>query len=164
MSYQSEPLHERHQLAAFDCGKPELNLWLHNSARHAHAMGTCKTTVWHAGDDAVVAYFGLTAHVIEREALPRKLGRGNPDQIPAVLIARLALDSSIQGAGLGGVLLAAAYEKLLAAAQQVAMRFVVVDAIDDDAAKFYERHGFTPTPVPGRLVRKMSDIAADFDA
>jgi GNAT superfamily N-acetyltransferase len=162
MVYQSESLHDRHKLTAFDCGKPELNLWLHNSARHAHAMRACTTTVWHGGDDVVLGFYGLAAHVIEREQLSRKLGRGNPDQIPAVLIARLALDVSIQGAGYGGVLLADAFERIVAASDNVAVRFVVVDAIDDDAAKFYEKHGFAPTPVAGRLVRKLSSIAADF--
>lgn len=161
MVYQSEALNEHHQLTVFDCGKPELNLWLHNSARHAQAMRTCTTTVWHAGDQVVLAYYGLSAHVIERENLPSKIGRGNPNRIPAVLIARLARDISLRGSGLGSVLLADAFKKIGAASDNVAMRFVVVDAIDDEAAKFYENHGFTRTPVTGRLVRKMSDVMAD---
>ena len=162
MVYLSEPLNERHLLNAFDCGKPELNLWLHNSAQHAQRMGTCRTTVWTEGSDAVVGYFGLAAHVIQREQLSDKIGRGSPDQIPAVLIARLALDVSLQGSGLGGALLANALETVLTASKNIAIRFAVVDAIDGEAAKFYQKHGFSPTPVEGRLVRKLSSIEADF--
>jgi GNAT superfamily N-acetyltransferase len=161
MVYQSETLHERHRLAAFDCGKPEMNLWLHNSARHAQAMRTSTTFVWHDGDDVALAYFGLAAHLIQREQLPAKVGRGSPDQIPAVLIARLALDVQLRGQGLGVYLLIDAYRRIQAAAENVAVRFVVVEAIDEQAKKFYLDHQFIETPVEGRLVRKVSDIAAD---
>jgi hypothetical protein len=37
----------------------------------------------------------------------------------------------------------------------------VVDAIDDNAERFYQHFGFTATPRPGRMVRKVSDIEAD---
>lgn len=164
MVYQSEALQNRHQLAAFDCGKPEMNLWLHNSARHAQAMRTCTTFVWHDGDDVVLGYFGLAAHLIQREQLARRLGRGNPDQIPAVLIARLALDLKLRGQHLGVHLLVDAYQRIQAAADNIAVRFVVVEAIDEQAKKFYLDHQFIETPVEGRLVRKFSDIAADLSA
>lgn len=162
--YVPELLNETHQLAAFDCGKPELNLWLQNSAHHAQRMRTCSTTVWHTADGVVVAYYGLVAHVIERADLSSRAGRGNPDRIPAVLLARLALDQNLHGLGLGGPLLAHACERIVAAAQQVGARFAVVDAIDDEAAKFYQHYGFEPTPAPHRLVRKISHIAAELDA
>ena len=164
MDFVSESLQDRHRLTAFDCGKPEMNLWLQNSAHQAERMRTCRTTVWHRGDGVVVGHYGLTAHVIERDQLPRRLGRGKPDRIPAVLIARLALDSSLQGNGLGGVLLVDALGRIIAATNNVAAYFVVVDAIDDEAAKFYARHQFEQTPRRWRMVRKVSDIAADFAA
>jgi GNAT superfamily N-acetyltransferase len=161
MSYQSEVLDERHRLTTFECGKPELDLWLRESARHAQAMRTCTTTVWQSGDGVVVAYYGLSAPVIEKQRLSRSIARGNPERIPATLIGRLALDRSLQGNGLGGALLADALEKILLASRAIAVRFVVVDAIDEDAAKFYQKHGFKETPVLNRLVRKMSDVEAD---
>jgi GNAT superfamily N-acetyltransferase len=77
-----------------------------------------------------------------------------------VLLARLALDHSLQAQGLGGALLAEALERVLAATETVAARFVVVDAINEDAARFYEHHGFTQIPGTLRLVQKASDIAA----
>jgi ribosomal protein S18 acetylase RimI-like enzyme len=60
---------------------------------------------------------------------------------------------------LGGVLLAEALGRVVAA--DVAIRYVVVDAIDDQAARFYQHYGFRETPVEGRLLRKVSDIVAD---
>jgi GNAT superfamily N-acetyltransferase len=116
--------------------------------------------VWHRGDEAVLAYYSLTAHLLQRAELPRSLGRGGPRQLPAVLLARLALDRSLHGQGLGGALLAEALERVLAATQTVAARFVVVDAIDERAAGFYEHHGFRRIPDTLRLLQKLSDIAA----
>jgi hypothetical protein len=46
-----------------------------------------------------VAYFSLASHLVVRADLPAKLGRGSPDAIPAVLLARLALDRSLRGRG-----------------------------------------------------------------
>lgn len=108
----------------------------------------------------MLACHSLTAHLLQREELPRSLSRGGPRQIPAVLLARLALDRSLHGQGLGGALLADALGRVVAATETVAARFVVVDAIDEPAASFYEYHGFRRIPDTRRLVQKISDIAA----
>jgi hypothetical protein len=46
------------------------------------------------------------------------------------------------------------------ASQQAGGGHVGVDAIDANARQFYEHYGFTATPQPARLVRKVSDIEA----
>jgi len=102
--------------------------------------------------------------LIDRAVLPRGLAHGAPTQIPAVLLARLALDKTLHGRGLGGVLLADALRKAVDAGLRVGVRFVVVNAIDDSATGFYRAHGFKPIPDdPHRLVRKARSIAADLD-
>lgn len=151
-------------LGAFSCGRPELDRWLQEHALAAQARRTARTFVWHAGDRRVVGYYALAAHLLERDELPLTLGRGGPRQIPAVLLARLALDQTLHGRGLGGALLADALERVLAAAETVAARFVVVDAMDQRAADFYAHHGFRPIPDNRRLVAKLSDVAAAFRA
>lgn len=162
MKFVTEPLAERHHVGRFECGKPELDLWLRNSAAHAERLRSCRTFVWHGDDDVVVAYFSLASHLLVREDLG-KIGRGSPDQVPAVLLARLALEQSLHGCGYGGALVADALQRLVWASENVAVKFVVVDAVDNAAALFYERHGFLRIPNdPHRLVRKMSRIAADF--
>jgi GNAT superfamily N-acetyltransferase len=84
--------------------------------------------------------------------------------IPAVLLARLALDRSPHGHGYGSVLLAGAWQRVVGASENVAVKFVVVDAIDDGAATFYERLGFRRVPNDHhRLIRKMSGVVAEFD-
>jgi predicted N-acetyltransferase YhbS len=157
----SEPLDAGHLLESFDSGQPALDVWLRGSAAQAQAMRTARTFVWHAGDQVVVAYFSLAAHLVTRSALPRKTGRGSPDAIPAVLLARLALDRRLQGRGLGGELLWDALSRAVAASEIAAARVIVVDAVDGTAARFCEHHGFVPVPgSPHRLVQKVSDVAA----
>ena len=124
-------------------------------------MNTGRTFVWHSGDGVVVAYFTLAAHLVARESLTTRTGRGSPDVIPAILLARLALDGSLQGQGFGAELLWDSLSRAVAANRQAAARLVVVDAIDERAASFYEHFGFEPIPRnPSRLVQKMRSIEA----
>ena len=161
--YTCEPLDDRHDLSRFDSGQPGLDRWLREHARSAEARRTARTFVWLDGGGSVIAYYTIAAHLLERVDLPRNVGRGNPDYIPAVLLARLALDRTLHGQGLGGALLADALTRIVAATRVVAARFVVVDAIDEPAASFYERHGFRRIPTTNRLIQKVSDIAAALD-
>jgi GNAT superfamily N-acetyltransferase len=162
LRFTSERLEPSHDLGRFVSGAESLDGWLRDHAFHAQRMRTAQTFVWREGDDSrVVAYFSLAAHLIVRSELPRRVGRGSPDAIPAILLARLALDRSLQGEGYGGELLWDALTRACAAAEIAAARVVVVDAIDAGAAAFYAHHGFVSLPtVPDRLVQKVSDIAA----
>jgi ribosomal protein S18 acetylase RimI-like enzyme len=83
--------------------------------------------------------------------------------VPAILLAKLALGQHFQGQHLGEQLLLDALSRCVAAGELVGSRFVVVDAIDDRAAKFYAKYGFAQVPgtAPARLLRRLSAIAAD---
>jgi GNAT superfamily N-acetyltransferase len=158
--FVSRHLHPDDDLTSFNSGELNLDEWLRRSALHAESIRSGRTWVWtRAG--SVVAYFTLAGHVIERQDLPQRIGRGSPDRIPAVLIARLALHRDLHGQGLGGILLADASRRIVDATDVVAARFVVVDAVSDDAASFYTHYGYRPIPGTRRLVRKISDIADD---
>ncbi|MDT0327632.1 GNAT family N-acetyltransferase [Nocardiopsis lambiniae] len=155
-----QPLRREHRTDTFSCGKEELDAWLRRSALHARANNTAATFVWcEEGSTEVVAYYSFTSMTLEREELPRSLARGGMHKMPAVLLARLALDTRHQGRGLGPVLLVDAFERALTGNEVFAVRFFVVDALDEEAYTFYEKHGFRGIPGSMRLYRKMSDIA-----
>jgi GNAT superfamily N-acetyltransferase len=160
VGFVSEPIGPQHDCSAFDSGKPALDVWLREHALHARQMRSAATFVWHRGDHVVIAYYSLAAHLIERAEIPPRIGRGSPRQIPSILIARLALEESRQGHGHGGALLADCLSRAVDASERVAARLAVVDAIDDDARRFYEHFGFRAIPETNRLLQKMSDIAA----
>jgi GNAT superfamily N-acetyltransferase len=161
--YTCEPLNDRHDLGPFDSGQPDLDRWLREHARSAEARRTARTFIWLDDGGSAIAYYTIAAHLLQRADLPRSIGRGNPNHIPAILLARLALVRTLHGQGLGGALLADALTRIVAATTVVAARFVVVDAIDEPAALFYERHGFRRIPTTNRLIQMVSDIATALD-
>lgn len=148
-----------HALDSFDCGNQELNRWL---VDHAHASQKADLArSYLLLDDATVAgYVSLTTGSIRCEAAPKRYARGMPRHpISTILIARLAVDRRYQGQRLGSRLLAEALRLAVLASDAAAARLVVVDAIDDSAARFYRRWGFIGVPEnPHRLFRKISDI------
>ncbi|MGI8678331.1 MAG: GNAT family N-acetyltransferase [Jatrophihabitans sp.] len=161
MIYRSERLDpSRHELRDFTCGDASLDLWLRDQAAAATARRTARTWVWVDEDGAVVGYYALAAHRVAREDVPNNIGRGGPVEIPAVLLARLALAESLRGGALGAVLLTDALERIVDATQTVAVRLVVVDALDERVAQFYESLGFRRVPDSLLLVQKITDIEA----
>jgi len=161
LAFSSEALGDHLDRRLFNSGNVDLDRWRRGRAVHASAMNTGRTFVWHSGYGAVVAYFTLAAHLVTRESLTKRTGRGGPNVIPAILLARLALDRSLQGQGFGAEVLWDALSRAVAANRQAAARLVVVDAVDERAASFYEHFGFEP--IPGNrtcLVQKLSSIEA----
>ncbi|MGC9221175.1 MAG: GNAT family N-acetyltransferase [Solirubrobacteraceae bacterium] len=158
--YLSERISLRHDLTEFACGDQTLDRWLLGSALTADAMGTARTYVW-SENNVVIGYFSLCPHEVRRDELPSKLSHGAAHSIPAILLARLALDRRLHGQGLGASLLFDALTRASDAIEMAGGRLIVVDAIDEPARRFYEHHGFRAAPTrPPRLFRKASDVAA----
>jgi GNAT superfamily N-acetyltransferase len=160
MSYRSERFDPaQHAVDGFSCGEPSLDTWLREQAAPASARHTARTWVW-VDAGAVVGYYALAAHKVAREQVPSRVGRGGPVEIPAVLLARLALSKSLRGQGLGEVLVADALGRIVEVTQTVSARLVVVDALHERVAHFYEALGFRRIPDSLLLVQKIADIEA----
>ena len=142
-----EPLESRHRADRFDCGHQQLDRWLHAYAGQGQRRDAARTfVVCRANDDAVVGYYTLVASEVEHGAATGNVRRGASKHfpIPVCLIARLAVDRSEQGAGLGRSLLLDALRRADRASRSVAMRAALVHALDEEAAAFYARFGFKP--------------------
>jgi GNAT superfamily N-acetyltransferase len=158
VTFRVEPLTD-HDVSEFSCGDADLDDWLR---RHAHTARGQGTRTYVVVDDAgvVVGYFAIAPHLLARNDASVRLARGAPDRIPAILLAKLALDSSVQGRGLGSELLVVALGVIVAAAKRAGGRIVLVDATSDDAREFYERHDFERLPGhTHRLFMKLSSVA-----
>jgi ribosomal protein S18 acetylase RimI-like enzyme len=153
-------LSSTHDLSRFDSGNGILDTWLKRHALSAQAMDSARTFVV-VHTDRVVGYVSLTMGSVQRADAPAKLVRGLPAYpVGIVLIARLAIDRSQQGRGLGRRLLADALRMAGIAGEAAAARLVVVDAINEQAAQFYRRHGFTAELGESRLYLRMKDVKA----
>jgi len=70
-----------------------------------------------------------------------------PDPVPVMALGRLAVDQSCHGRGLGKGLLRDAVPRTVPVAKMAGIRALLVHAISEDAKRFYERCGFTSSPV-----------------
>jgi len=155
-----ERLSSTHDLSKFDSGNEILDSWLKRHAISAQAMDSARTFVTVQGE-RVAGYVSLTMGSVQRADAPAKLVRGLPGYpVGMVLIARLAIDRSEQGRGLGRRLLADALRMAVVAGEAAAARLVVVDAIDERAAQFYRHHGFIAELGESRLYLRLKDVKA----
>ena len=134
----------RHDPSSFSCGNELLDRWLTRYAGQNERRDAARTFVTTDENHAVSGYYTLLAGQLQRdEATPRtRAGLSRHFPIPIAILARLAIDSARQGEGLGAALLDDALIRVFRASEQVAVRAIVVHAIDGDAAAFYERFGF----------------------
>jgi GNAT superfamily N-acetyltransferase len=134
----------RHDSAKFICGNALLDRWLIRYAGQNERRDAARTFIAMTDDGTVYGYYTLVAGQLEHEEATLQAGRGLSRHfpIPVAILARLAVDSSQQGQGLGQALLNEALGRVCRASAQVAVRAVVVHAVDESAATFYERFGF----------------------
>ena len=150
-----ERLTINHAISEFHSGKhSSLDDWLRNRALVGEGMPARTYVVCDADKkNRVVGYYAISTAMEERIALPSaKLRRGMPEQVPLLLIGRLAVDQTFQGMGVGGDLLSDALRRCLAVSDIAGVRAVVAHAIDDAAMSFYQRHGFMLSPLGERVM------------
>ena len=120
-------------------------------------MGTANTYVF-VRNKKVIAFYSLSAHRIQSRELPTSLAHGSPNTVPAYLIGKLAVTKSEQGKSVGQTLLTDAFLRICRATDSgPGARFIAVDAIDDNAIKFYNQEKFHSSPFdPHHMFIKMS--------
>jgi predicted GNAT family N-acyltransferase len=156
------PLTSKHDLTQFNSGKEPLDDWLRNHALDSEGR-TARTYVVCTRNVVVVGYYCISTGSVERRALPSKMKRepGLPKTIPVAIIGRLARDLSFRGRGLGPDLLKDAFTRILSASQTLGMRAVLVHALDDEAAKFWEEYDFIECPIGSRAFYLPIETLAD---
>ena len=154
-----EKLRREHQLDSFDCGKEDLNRFLKRQAWNSQQAHSAQTYVL-AREFAVVGYYSLAAGSVTHEGATERAKKGLARHpIPVILLARLAVDVSLQGKRIGPALLKDALLRAASAADTIGARAVLVHAKDDDAKGFYEHFNFEPSPSdPYHLMLIMKDL------
>jgi predicted N-acetyltransferase YhbS len=143
-----ELLTSEHVLSGFDCGESALSDWLHNRALNNLRYGASRTWVVIESDSGeVVAYYASSTATILRSSTPTRVSRNQPEDVPAVLLARMAIDVRHQGRELGAALLKHFMLKALEVAKVVGVRVLLIHAKDDEAKIFYSHFGFLESPL-----------------
>lgn len=94
--------------------------------------------------DKILGFVTLAIRVMTpKEELPAEMQKRLPRSVPGYTLARLAIDKTAQGQGLGEYLLLDAMERAFRAADAVGGYTLFVDA-KDGAGSFYQKYGFVP--------------------
>jgi len=161
--YRLDPLAKHHDREVFRCGVDSLDLYLKTQAAQDMRRKANAVFVLTPQDspNRIAGYFTLCAYGLAPGAIPEAARKHIPryPMVSATLLGRLAVATEFQGQGLGAILLVKALAKAYESANQVGSSMVVVDAIDEHAAKFYAAHGFLQLPDSMRLILPLRTLA-----
>jgi GNAT superfamily N-acetyltransferase len=146
--WRIERLDRSHHRGSFCCGKASLDEFLRSlvSQYEKRKLGRTYVAVL-PGEKRVCGYYTLAAGALPFESIPADRAKKLPKHpAPVALLARLAVDQTAQGRGLGAVLMMDALKRCLALSAQLGIHAVLVKAIDQQARRFYLKYGFTPLP------------------
>jgi GNAT superfamily N-acetyltransferase len=145
-----EKLHRTHNVEEFTCGQPELDRFLTRHALQAQQSNSSRTYVA-VNDGKIVGYYTIVAGEVQHAQAPERVVKGMARHpIPLLVLARLAVHTTVQGRGIGSGLLLDALGRTLHVADVIGVRALAVHAKDDRAVAFYRHFGFTPSPTDGR--------------
>lgn len=137
------PFNSRIDRSNFRCGKPDLDDWIARYAGQSERRNTTRTFLALDGGE-LVGYYALRVYELDLDETAAAFGVGvRRYPVPAILLARLAIAEEVQGLRFGARLLADALQRIVAASESVGFEVVVVEAVDTQAAAFYQRFGFT---------------------
>jgi ribosomal protein S18 acetylase RimI-like enzyme len=157
-----EALAPHHDRNGFSCGIDSLDRYFKTQAAQdvrRKANGVFVLTEPER-PDVVLGYYTLCATALAQGDVPAAARKHVPRYplVSATLVGRLAVSETRQGERLGAMLLADAVRRTHASAATVGSSMLVVDAINERAAAFYEANGFVRLPESLRLVLPMHVI------
>lgn len=146
-AWHEEAIARSHNRKDFDCGVVEMNTFLQRFARQGHEQNAVKTYCAIADDapNRILGYYSLAPASVEHDAVPVAMTKGMArHNVPGFLLARLAVDKSVAGRGLGGQLLLAAALRSIRVTAEVGGVLMIIDAMSDRAARWYASYGAEP--------------------
>jgi GNAT superfamily N-acetyltransferase len=144
---------------AFDCGHPALNQFLQHYALLNQKANGAQTYVC-CNNGEVIGFYSLAVGSVEPESAPPRVSKGLARHaVPVMILARLAVDLTHQGKGLGQALLKDALLRTAQAADIAGIRALLVHAKDKEARQWYESWEFEPSPTDSfHLFLMLKDI------
>ena len=132
-----------HDRSSFRCGNDRIDKYFREIVTQDVKRGYVKCFVAvEVETDRLAGFYTLTANGILLTEIPDELKKKMPryPTVPVVLISWLGRHVDFKGQGLGDVLMFDAIKAIVTAV--VGSHAIIVDAIDDDAMKFYRGYGF----------------------
>ncbi|MEQ4922415.1 GNAT family N-acetyltransferase [Proteus hauseri] len=138
-----EPLSSSHEVADFYSSESVLDNWIKQRGLKNQLLGASRTfVVCEEGSHHVVGYYSLATGSVNHTEAMRHIRRNMPDPIPVIILARLAVDISFHGKGLGADLLRDAVLRCYHVAENIGVKAIMVHALTENAKQFYLYNGF----------------------
>ena len=149
---------KKQELESFDSGSEELDIFLKCFAHQNDKSGVGRTFVGFSNNQ-VVGFMTLCSGSIAFNQLPSEMNKKLPRYpIPAIRIARLAVDKRYQKQGFGKEFLEYCFEKVAAIANLIGVKLVIVD-VKDETFGFYKHYGFVSLPTkPNILIMPIETV------
>lgn len=167
MNELTENLNSTHRKKEFSCGKDMLDDYLHKQANQDIKRKLSACFVLNDKEtDLLKGYYTLANNSIFQELIPNEFQKKLPNSyksIPTTLLGRLAIDNRFQKQGIGKLLLVDALKRSYDISKSIDSFAVIVDPIDEDAERFYDKFGFIKLPDSGKMFLPMNTIKTLFE-
>ena len=162
MSYITVPLESKYDRERFSCGKHLLDNYFWRQARQdiKRKLSACFVLI-DKESDCIAGYYTLSSNSISNDLIPETFRNKLPKSylsVPTILLGRLAVDKTFQGKGVGKNLLIDALKRCFDIADSIGAFAVIVDPLDKEAERFYEKYGFIKLPDSEKMFLPMKTI------
>lgn len=148
----------------YSTGSQELVDFFNNSAKKCIKELISRVFIIKNNESKIVGFMAISLKSIEKAKLSRKKTKGLYNR-PAIVIGQLIIDEDSQGKGYGARAIQFVIRIAYFMRKFLPCRLLFVDAIDDNAKKFYEKHGFQAIPEdPSTLVLDLLPIFNEFES
>lgn len=166
MRYLTEPLDSKHDRQRFFCGENLLDIYIRQQAKQdvKRKLSACFVLV-DKDTKRISGYYTLSSNCIASEFIPDSFRKNLPNSyssIPTILIGRLAIDADFQGKGVGKILLIDSLKRCYDTSDSIGAFAVIVDPLDNEAERFYDKYGFIKLPDSEKMFLPMKTISQLF--
>lgn len=162
MELKIRVLEKNHHRENFQCGNSMLDNYLKKQARQDvdRNLSACFVLINRVNE--VKGYYTLSANSVLKKELPETLQKKLPpsyEELPCILLGRLAIDNTIKRKGFGEILLLDALNRSVGIAKELGSLAILVEPIDTIAEHFYEAYGFIHLPDSKKMFIAMKTVA-----
>jgi GNAT superfamily N-acetyltransferase len=167
MRYLTEPLDSGHNKENFSCGKDLLDNYFWKQARQdvKRKLSACFVLV-DKETNQISGYYTLSSNSISQSLMPESFKKKLPESylsVPTILLGRLAIDKNYQGKGIGKTLLIDSLKRCFDTSDTLGAFAVIVDPLDIEAERFYDKYGFIKLPDSKKMFLPMKTIKDLFE-
>jgi len=158
-----ERLSREYDLSTFDCGDADLNDFIKNDA-FVYLNKKLATTILFFYEEKIIGFVSIAADSLKLnldEKQTYDIHQKKLEDIPAVKLARLAVNKTFQKQGIGTNILKWTIGYTLECSDKVAIRFITVDAYNDKV-NFYQRFNFLVN-LNRHYIKKTHHISMRYD-